>query len=198
MKEIAGRLGITSAQLALAWLLHQGDDIHAIPGSRKTARVDENTAAGDIALPKEVLAEIDNLRARPGARLWYDPMLRRLLPTALLLALASPAVADSLPKAIDCYQTATNSRDIDQYMACFTDDAVMIDVGRTFTGHGEIRPWAEREVMGQGDSFRHRSILESGDGYAKTEVQWLSWVVHYYYWWNADGKITKMSLQYAN
>lgn len=29
-------------------------------------------------------------------------------------------------------------------------------------------------------------------GYAKTEVKWLSWVVHHSYWWNADGKIIKM------
>ena len=123
------------------------------------------------------------------------------LPTVLFFgaALVAPAfAADSLPKAIDCYQTAANSRDIDAYMACFTDDAVMVDVSRTFTGHNEIRPWAEREVIGQGDTFRHRKILESGDGYAKTEVNWLSWVVHYSYWWNAEGKITKMSLQYSN
>ena len=122
------------------------------------------------------------------------------LSVAIALALAAPvAAADgTLPTAIDCYQTATNSRDIDAYMACFTDDAVMIDVSRTFTGHDEIRPWAEREVIRQGDSFRHREILESGDGYAKTEVNWSSWVVHYSYWWNGDGKITRMSLQYAN
>ena len=122
------------------------------------------------------------------------------LSIAVLLAVAVPmaAAADSLPKAIDCYQTATNSRDIDAYMACFTEDAVMVDVSRTFTGQDAIRAWAEREVIKQGDSFRHRKILEGDDGYAKTEVNWLSWVVHYSYWWNADGKITKMSLQYAN
>ena len=31
--------------------------------------------------------------------------------------------------------------------------------------------------------------------YAKTEVNWLSWVVHYHYGWREDGKIRRMSLQ---
>ena len=68
LKEIAGGLGITSAQLALAWLLHQGDEIYAIPGSRKVARVDENTAAGEVKLPKEVLEEIDRLMPAGSAQ----------------------------------------------------------------------------------------------------------------------------------
>ena len=61
LKQIAENLGITSAQLALAWLLHQGDDIYAIPGSRKAVRIDENAAAENITLPPEVLEEIDEL-----------------------------------------------------------------------------------------------------------------------------------------
>ena len=61
LKQIADELGITSAQLALAWLLHQGEDIYAIPGSRKTARIDENTAAESIKLPADILAKIDAL-----------------------------------------------------------------------------------------------------------------------------------------
>ena len=68
LKKIAEGLGITSAQLALAWLLHQGDDVHAIPGSRKAARVDENSAAEDIALPAETLAEIDRLMPAGAAQ----------------------------------------------------------------------------------------------------------------------------------
>ena len=117
----------------------------------------------------------------------------------VFLTLTSPAYAeDALPTAIDCYQTSTNTKDIDAYMACFTEDAEMIDVSRTFTGHDAIRSWALREVISSGDKFKHRKILESKEGYAKTEVNWLSWVVHYSYWWNEDGKITRMSLQYAD
>ena len=83
-------------------------------------------------------------------------------------------------------------------MACFAGDAEMIDVSRTITGQEAIRVWAMRKVIRSGDTFRHRKILEGSDGYARTEVNWLSWVVHYSYWWDADGKITKMSLQYAD
>lgn len=123
-------------------------------------------------------------------------MLRKTL--IALVLLVQPAVANDLPNAISCYQESTNAKDIDAYMACFTPEAEMIDVSRTFTGKDAIRAWALREVVSNGETFKHRKILEQSDGYAKTEVNWLSWVVHYSYWWNANGKITKMSLQYAN
>jgi hypothetical protein len=74
----------------------------------------------------------------------------------------------------------------------------MVDVNRSFEGHEAIRSWALREVIPGGDSFRHREILEGDGGYAKTEVNWAAWVAHYHYWWDASGKITKMSLQYAD
>ena len=116
-----------------------------------------------------------------------------------LVLIVTPTYAnDTLPTAIDCYQTSTNAKDIDAYMECFTKDVEMIDVSRTFNGHDAIRAWALREVIPKGETFKHRKILESKDGYAKTEVNWLSWVVHYSYWWNEVGKITRMSLQYAN
>ncbi|MEM6986949.1 MAG: nuclear transport factor 2 family protein [Pseudomonadota bacterium] len=117
---------------------------------------------------------------------------------ALLLTASVAIAADPLPTAIDCYQTSTRAKDLDAYMACFTRDAEMIDVTRRFTGHNAIRRWAQREVIPSGDSFKHRKILESDAGYAKTEVKWSAWVVHYSYWWNQDGKITRMSLQYAD
>ena len=71
-------------------------------------------------------------------------------------------------------------------------------VNRTIEGYQPIKTWAVREVMPHGKSFKHRKILAQSKGYAKTEVKWLSWVVHYYYWWDSQGKISKMSLQYAN
>lgn len=61
LKAIADDLGISSAQLALSWLLHQGDDIYAIPGSRKVARIDENLKSEHIQLSKGVLSKIDEL-----------------------------------------------------------------------------------------------------------------------------------------
>jgi aryl-alcohol dehydrogenase-like predicted oxidoreductase len=65
LMKLAGELGITPAQLALAWLLHQGKDIVPIPGTRKQSRVAENAAAADIALDAETVARISALAA-PG------------------------------------------------------------------------------------------------------------------------------------
>jgi aryl-alcohol dehydrogenase-like predicted oxidoreductase len=62
---IARELGITPAQLALAWLLHQGLDIFAILGARRAARVEENARAADIHLTPALLQRISDL-ARPG------------------------------------------------------------------------------------------------------------------------------------
>ena len=64
--DVAKELGITPAQLALAWLLHQGPDIFPIPGSRKKARLEENAEAIDIRLDQSTLDRIDRIAA-PGA-----------------------------------------------------------------------------------------------------------------------------------
>lgn len=63
--QMARELGVTPAQLALAWLLHQGPDIVPIPGTRKTERVDENAGAATLKLSAAQLQRIDAL-ARPG------------------------------------------------------------------------------------------------------------------------------------
>jgi aryl-alcohol dehydrogenase-like predicted oxidoreductase len=63
--SIARELEVTPAQLALAWLLHQGTDIIPIPGTRHAARVDENAAAAGLALDQSLLRRIDAL-ARVG------------------------------------------------------------------------------------------------------------------------------------
>jgi aryl-alcohol dehydrogenase-like predicted oxidoreductase len=61
LRGLADELGITPAQLALAWLLHRGPDIVPIPSTRTPEHVDENLAAADIALDAETLARIDEL-----------------------------------------------------------------------------------------------------------------------------------------
>jgi aryl-alcohol dehydrogenase-like predicted oxidoreductase len=58
---VAARKGCTPAQLALAWVLAQGDDIVPIPGSKRRERLEENAAAADIHLTPEDLQEIDAL-----------------------------------------------------------------------------------------------------------------------------------------
>jgi aryl-alcohol dehydrogenase-like predicted oxidoreductase len=65
-REIAEGVGCTPAQLALAWLLHQGDDIAPIPGTRRVARVEENAATVDIELTDEQLRALDDAFP-PGA-----------------------------------------------------------------------------------------------------------------------------------
>jgi aryl-alcohol dehydrogenase-like predicted oxidoreductase len=62
---VAQELGVTPAELALAWLLHQGRDIFPIPGTRRAERVEENARAADIHLTPELLKRINEL-ARPG------------------------------------------------------------------------------------------------------------------------------------
>jgi aryl-alcohol dehydrogenase-like predicted oxidoreductase len=61
LRGLATELGITPAQLALAWLLYQGDDIVPIPGTRTPAHLDENLAAADVVLDEATLARIDEL-----------------------------------------------------------------------------------------------------------------------------------------
>ncbi|MEU6609824.1 aldo/keto reductase [Streptomyces shenzhenensis] len=61
VQAIAAEAGATPAQVALAWLLAQGDDIAPIPGTKRVARVAENTAADRLRLTEEVLAKLSGL-----------------------------------------------------------------------------------------------------------------------------------------
>jgi aryl-alcohol dehydrogenase-like predicted oxidoreductase len=61
-------VGATPAQIALAWLLVQGDDIAPIPGSRRVARVEENTAADGIELNPAQIDRLDHLTPAAGER----------------------------------------------------------------------------------------------------------------------------------
>jgi aryl-alcohol dehydrogenase-like predicted oxidoreductase len=59
LNAVAAGLGISPAQLALAWLAHQGQDIFPIPGTRKISRIDENNEALTVSLDASILNEID-------------------------------------------------------------------------------------------------------------------------------------------
>jgi aryl-alcohol dehydrogenase-like predicted oxidoreductase len=61
VKEIAGEKGVTPGQLAIAWLLSQGDDIVPIPGTKRRAYLEENVAAVDITLNQAELERINEL-----------------------------------------------------------------------------------------------------------------------------------------
>jgi aryl-alcohol dehydrogenase-like predicted oxidoreductase len=56
---IAQDKGVTPSQLALAWVLAQGEDVVPIPGTRRTANLEENVAALDVELTADDLAAID-------------------------------------------------------------------------------------------------------------------------------------------
>jgi len=61
LKQIAAEVGCTPAQLALAWLLHQGDDVVPIPGTRRVHRLEENAEAAEVQLTAEQLERLDEL-----------------------------------------------------------------------------------------------------------------------------------------
>lgn len=66
VEDMARRKACTPAQLMLAWLLAQGDDVVVIPGTRSIARVRENLGALEVRLSPEEVAEI-TAAAPPGA-----------------------------------------------------------------------------------------------------------------------------------
>jgi aryl-alcohol dehydrogenase-like predicted oxidoreductase len=61
IKAFAARKGCSAAQLALAWVLAQGDDIVPIPGTKRRRYLEENIGALDVHLAPEELAEIDTI-----------------------------------------------------------------------------------------------------------------------------------------
>ncbi|MFG6197171.1 aldo/keto reductase [Nonomuraea sp. JJY05] len=58
VRKIADAAGITAAQLALAWVLAQGDDVVPIPGTKRLTYLEENAAAADITLTADQLAAL--------------------------------------------------------------------------------------------------------------------------------------------
>lgn len=68
VKAVASELDATPAQIALAWLLAQGDDIAPIPGTKRVSRVEENIAADSVKLSPEQIARLDNLTPATGER----------------------------------------------------------------------------------------------------------------------------------
>jgi aryl-alcohol dehydrogenase-like predicted oxidoreductase len=61
VKQLAEARGVTAAQLALAWVAAQGEDIVSIPGTTKVQNLEQNAQAADISLTPEELARIDEV-----------------------------------------------------------------------------------------------------------------------------------------
>jgi aryl-alcohol dehydrogenase-like predicted oxidoreductase len=68
VEAVATEVGVTPAQVALAWLLAQGDDIVPIPGTRRASRLAENAAAAELVLSPDHLARLAAIRPPAGDR----------------------------------------------------------------------------------------------------------------------------------
>jgi aryl-alcohol dehydrogenase-like predicted oxidoreductase len=68
MRDLAEQAGCSPVQLALAWLLAQGDDVVPIPGTKRVKYLEENTASADVDVPEDVLRELGTLGAAAGDR----------------------------------------------------------------------------------------------------------------------------------
>jgi aryl-alcohol dehydrogenase-like predicted oxidoreductase len=78
VKTIADRRGATPAQIALAWVLAQGDDVVPIPGTKRLAYLADNVGALDVALTSEDRRDLDALGSDvAGER--YDPAMMALI-----------------------------------------------------------------------------------------------------------------------
>ena len=61
LSSVAGRLGVTPMQVALAWLLHRSPNILLIPGTSSVVHLRENLAAGQLTLSPQTLAELGEI-----------------------------------------------------------------------------------------------------------------------------------------
>jgi aryl-alcohol dehydrogenase-like predicted oxidoreductase len=68
VEDLAGRKGVTAGQIALAWVLAQGDDIVAIPGTKRLRYLEENAAAADVVLNPDDLAWLSEIGPAAGDR----------------------------------------------------------------------------------------------------------------------------------
>jgi aryl-alcohol dehydrogenase-like predicted oxidoreductase len=78
LRSTAAALGLTPGQLALAWLLAQGNDVVPIPGSRRPQRIAENLAAADAELSH---SDLERLDAKVPATSWAGDRRSFAVPT---------------------------------------------------------------------------------------------------------------------
>ena len=78
VRTIGEAHGVSPAQIALAWLLHQGDDIVPIPGSKRRATLEDSMAAADVALSEDDLATLDAAAPAGGTAgpRYHAPMMK--------------------------------------------------------------------------------------------------------------------------
>ena len=80
IEELAEKKKVKASQLALAWVLAQGDDIVPIPGTKRRSYLEENAAAAEIKLTQEELAALDAIAPRGAAKgERYSPQMMGML-----------------------------------------------------------------------------------------------------------------------
>jgi aryl-alcohol dehydrogenase-like predicted oxidoreductase len=80
VKNLAAQAGVTASQLALAWVLAQGDDVVPIPGTKRRKYLEENAAAVELSLAPELVLDLQNIfppDAAAGDR--YAPQMKVLI-----------------------------------------------------------------------------------------------------------------------
>jgi aryl-alcohol dehydrogenase-like predicted oxidoreductase len=78
IEEIAAEKGVTPSQLALAWVLHQGEDIVPIPGTKRRKYLEENVRAVEVELSPEDLERLANALPEPAGLRYPEEMMRSL------------------------------------------------------------------------------------------------------------------------
>ncbi|MEU5079627.1 MULTISPECIES: aldo/keto reductase [Streptomyces] len=78
VKEIAAEKDVTPAQLAIAWVLAQGEDLVPIPGTKRRAYLEQNAAATDIELTADDLARIDAELPEPAGERYDEAGMRAI------------------------------------------------------------------------------------------------------------------------
>jgi aryl-alcohol dehydrogenase-like predicted oxidoreductase len=78
VKEVAAEKGVTPAQLAIAWVLAQGDDLVPIPGTKRRTYLEQNADAVDVDLTKDDLARIDAELPEPAGERYDEAGMRTL------------------------------------------------------------------------------------------------------------------------
>jgi aryl-alcohol dehydrogenase-like predicted oxidoreductase len=76
VEELAADKAVTPAQLGLAWVLAQGEDIVPIPGTKRRERLEENAAAADVVLSDDDLREIADALPEPVGQRYPEEMMK--------------------------------------------------------------------------------------------------------------------------
>ncbi len=75
VKKIAQKHSATAGQVALAWVLAQGDDMIAIPGTKRVKYLEENCAATNLILSKDQLAQLDTLAKKTSGPRYNEQLM---------------------------------------------------------------------------------------------------------------------------